>query len=129
MFSFLWFQFHLNFAILSLYLFVVKTLICSNSCFKFVRLFRAVQGSEHRMQIKRVRDFQFVFCLQIDAHNKLETIHTARSKKVSIHIVWLARSSICMQNTHITLYIYCIPLYYTAMFCIVNRMIPILDFI
>ena len=88
-----------------------KDVFCSNSCFKIDEvMYRAMQCSELRSHIKRVRDLLFVFYLQIRAlvgntdwtRNWVSVEHLVLYSNFSF-ILSPPRACICKQTTHINL--------------------------
>ena len=59
--------FYLCYAILIMYLFILNILICSNSCFEFMKPRISPCNAVNSGCILKFRDFEFVFCLQIHA--------------------------------------------------------------
>ena len=69
---------------------ILKILLCWNSFFKFVKLCIAPCDAVNLDCILKVRDFQFMFCLQIHA----VAGHTMNSKLLKFFVPCVARKCV-----------------------------------
>ena len=89
-----------TYAILIMYISNFMTVICSNSCFKFVMSCIAPFNVVNSDCILNVRDFQFVFCLQIHAlaDDKMNSASPRALFKFPVHWVTTVCVHSCLYN-------------------------------